>query len=97
MGDDRRRQFGLYLAGLRRRTGKSQRQLAALLCVLSGTQSITRNEISRWERGGRIPDTWLPFLAAAPGPPPPSPNCCRPGIPWSRYRRVQGAVSARTR
>jgi transcriptional regulator with XRE-family HTH domain len=65
MGDDRRRQFGLYLAGLRRRTGKSQRQLAALLCTLSGTQSITRNEVSRWERGERVPDTWLPFLSAA--------------------------------
>ena len=64
MGDDRRRQFGLYLAGLRQRTGKSQRQLAAALCALSGTQSITRNEVSRWERGGRVPDTWLPFLAA---------------------------------
>lgn len=65
MPEDRRRQFGLYLAGLRRRTGKSQRQLAGLLCVLSGTTSITRNEVSRWERGGRVPDTWLPFLAAA--------------------------------
>ncbi|MEV8036737.1 helix-turn-helix domain-containing protein [Streptomyces sp. NPDC086182] len=64
MGNDRRRQFGLYLAGLRRSTGKSQRQLASLLCVLSGTQSITRNEVSRWERGGRVPDSWLPFLAA---------------------------------
>lgn len=65
MGDDRRRQFGLYLAGLRRRTGKSQRQMAALLCALSGTTSITRNEVSRWERGGRVPEAWLPFLAAA--------------------------------
>ncbi len=65
MTDDRRRRFGQYLAGLRRRTGKSQRQLAGLLCVLSGTQSITRNEISRWERGGRVPDAWLPYLAAA--------------------------------
>jgi transcriptional regulator with XRE-family HTH domain len=65
MEGDRRRQFGLYLAGLRRRTGRSQRQLAALLCALSGTQSITRNEVSRWERGERVPDTWLPFLAAA--------------------------------
>ncbi|KAB1149228.1 helix-turn-helix transcriptional regulator [Streptomyces luteolifulvus] len=69
MRDDRRRQFGLYLAGLRRRTSKSQRQLAAALCALSGTTSITRNEVSRWERGGRVPDTWLPFLAAALGTP----------------------------
>ncbi|MDT0476890.1 helix-turn-helix transcriptional regulator [Streptomyces sp. DSM 41014] len=65
MGDDRRQQFGQYLAGLRRATGKSQRQLAAVLCSLSGTQSVTRTEVSRWERGGRIPDVWLPYLAAA--------------------------------
>ncbi|MFJ8349744.1 helix-turn-helix domain-containing protein [Streptomyces sp. NPDC094153] len=65
MAEDRRRQFGQYLAGLRRRTGKSQRQLAGLLCALSGVQSVTRNEVSRWERGGRVPEAWLPFLAAA--------------------------------
>ncbi|MFF4828241.1 helix-turn-helix domain-containing protein [Streptomyces sp. NPDC001312] len=65
MTEDRRRQFGQYLAGLRHRTGKSQRQLASLLCALSGVQSITRNEVSRWERGGRVPEVWLPFLAAA--------------------------------
>ncbi|MFJ4550321.1 helix-turn-helix domain-containing protein [Streptomyces sp. NPDC088817] len=63
--DRRRREFGQYLAGLRRRTGKSQRQLAGLLCALSGVQSVTRNEVSRWERGGRVPEAWLPFLAAA--------------------------------
>ncbi|MFE7648664.1 helix-turn-helix domain-containing protein [Streptomyces phaeoluteigriseus] len=62
---NRRLQFGQYLAGLRRRTGKSQRQLAALLCTLSGVQTITRNEVSRWERGSRVPEVWLPFLAAA--------------------------------
>lgn len=65
MSDDRRRQFGQYLAGLRRHAGKSQRQLAALLCSLSGTQSVTRNEVSRWERGERVPEAWVPFLAAA--------------------------------
>ncbi len=66
MSDSERKcRFGSYLAGLRRRTGKSQRQLAAQLCLLSGTQSVTRNEVSRWERGTRSPEAWLPTLAQA--------------------------------
>jgi transcriptional regulator with XRE-family HTH domain/tetratricopeptide (TPR) repeat protein len=60
---ERKRQFGAYLARLRRSAHRSQRQLAADLCALSGVQSVTRNEVSRWERGARVPDTWLPFLA----------------------------------
>ncbi|MGW2562581.1 helix-turn-helix domain-containing protein [Streptomyces sp. NPDC001514] len=63
MSDERRGQFGAYLARLRRDAHKSQRQLAAMLCAVSGTHSLTRNEVSRWERGGRIPDSWLPFIA----------------------------------
>ncbi|GAB2802506.1 helix-turn-helix transcriptional regulator [Streptomyces daliensis] len=66
-GDDRRRRFGGYLAGLRQGTGLSQRQLAARLCTVSGTHSVTRNEVSRWERGERVPESWLPFLARALG------------------------------
>ncbi|MEU1022203.1 helix-turn-helix transcriptional regulator [Streptomyces sp. NPDC005900] len=66
MSDSERKcRFGSYLAGLRRRTGKSQQQLAAQLCLLSGTQSVTRNEVSRWERGTRSPEAWLPTLAQA--------------------------------
>ncbi|MCX4665596.1 helix-turn-helix domain-containing protein [Streptomyces sp. NBC_01381] len=65
MSDDRRQQFGAYLARLRRDAHKSQRQLAATLCVLSGIQSVTRNEVSRWERGERLPESWLPFIADA--------------------------------
>ncbi|MFF8650435.1 helix-turn-helix domain-containing protein [Streptomyces griseoluteus] len=61
--NERRREFGAYLARLRRHSGRSQAQLAAALCAASGTHSITRNEVSRWERGARVPDTWLPFLA----------------------------------
>ncbi|MFF1548719.1 helix-turn-helix domain-containing protein [Streptomyces sp. NPDC058291] len=67
--EERRRQFGVYLAGLRRAAGKSQRQLAGLLCALSGTASVTRNEVSRWERGARVPEAWLPCLAQAFGVP----------------------------
>lgn len=64
-GLERRRHFGVYLAGLRHALGQSQRQLAVRLCALSGTDSVTRNEVSRWERGGRVPDVWLPWLAQA--------------------------------
>ncbi|MBP5876753.1 helix-turn-helix transcriptional regulator [Streptomyces sp. LBUM 1477] len=62
---ERRRSFGAHIARLRRASGKSQRQLAAELCALSGVQSVTRNEVSRWERGGRVPEAWLRFLARA--------------------------------
>ncbi|OII65092.1 transcriptional regulator [Streptomyces sp. CC53] len=65
MDSERRRSFGVHLARLRRAANRSQRQLAADLCALSGVQSVTRNEVSRWERGGRVPDSWLPFLARA--------------------------------
>ncbi|MFI0777817.1 helix-turn-helix domain-containing protein [Streptomyces sp. NPDC021212] len=67
MSDDRRTWFGSYLARLRRATGRSQRQLAERLCALSGLGSVTRHEISRWERGARVPDAWLPALAQALG------------------------------
>ncbi|WP_405586716.1 helix-turn-helix domain-containing protein [Streptomyces sp. NBC_01190] len=66
---ERRQRFGAYLAQLRRRATKSQRQLALALCDGAGIASVTRNEVSRWERGERIPDTWLPFLAEALGTP----------------------------
>ncbi|MFJ8646059.1 helix-turn-helix domain-containing protein [Streptomyces sp. NPDC093546] len=62
---ERRRQFGAYLARLRKRSGISQRRLADMLCALSGVQSVTRNEVSRWERGARVPESWLPFIAQA--------------------------------
>lgn len=65
MSTGRREEFGRYLARLRRASGKSQRQLAGQLCALSGVARLTRNEVSRWERGDRIPDSWLPFLAQA--------------------------------
>ncbi|MYU12921.1 helix-turn-helix domain-containing protein [Streptomyces sp. SID8361] len=69
MSNDRRMWFGTYLARLRRATGRSQRQLAERLCALSGLDSVTRHEISRWERGTRVPDAWLATLAQALGVP----------------------------
>ncbi|ATL28479.1 helix-turn-helix domain-containing protein [Streptomyces formicae] len=58
-----RRTFGAHLAALRKRARFSQSQLAARLCLVSGTATLTRNEISRWERGARLPDAWLAPLA----------------------------------
>ncbi|MCO5972139.1 helix-turn-helix domain-containing protein [Actinoallomurus sp. WRP6H-15] len=58
-------EFGAYLAHLRRRAGKSQRRLAEILCDLSGCPTVTRHEISRYERGRRTPRYWLPYLARA--------------------------------
>ncbi|MFI5859137.1 helix-turn-helix domain-containing protein [Streptomyces parvulus] len=63
MTNDRTRSFGDYLAALRRGAGLSQNQMAARLCLASGTASVTRSEVSRWERGVRVPGAWLPFLA----------------------------------
>ncbi|CAL9379446.1 helix-turn-helix domain-containing protein [Streptomyces sp. enrichment culture] len=65
----RRAQFGAHLASLRRGAGLSQRSLALRLCAVAGITTLTRNEVSRWERGGRIPDAWLPPLAQVLGVP----------------------------
>lgn len=65
VGDAKRKRFGAYLAQLRRDARKSQRRLAETLCRISGTASVTRHEISRWERGERVPDVWLSALATA--------------------------------
>ncbi|MEV0505279.1 helix-turn-helix transcriptional regulator, partial [Streptomyces spectabilis] len=64
-----RRAFGAHLAALRRRIRLSQSQLAARLCAVSGTATVTRHDVSRWERGRRMPDAWLSSLAAVLGVP----------------------------
>ncbi|WP_433331661.1 AAA family ATPase [Spirillospora sp. CA-294931] len=63
MTTERRKEFGAYLARLR--AGRSQREQAELLCQLAESATLTRNEVSRWERGERIPDDWLPHIARA--------------------------------
>ncbi|MEU7167659.1 helix-turn-helix transcriptional regulator [Streptomyces morookaense] len=70
MSTEQRKQFGAYIARLRHEAKLSQRQLADRLCTLSGLSTLTRNEVSRWERGGRVPDSWLPTIARALGVPP---------------------------
>jgi transcriptional regulator with XRE-family HTH domain len=56
--------IGALLSRVRLEQGKSQLRIAELLCAASGQSTLTRHEISRWEREERIPSgTWLRWLA----------------------------------
>jgi hypothetical protein len=41
----------------------TQEQLAAALCAHTGTWTLTRHEVGRWEQGRVRPEVWLPALA----------------------------------
>jgi transcriptional regulator with XRE-family HTH domain len=57
----------------------SQRQLADQLCLISGAATISRNEISRWERGVRLPaQAWLGWLTVVLGTSLPAPSPLAP-------------------
>ena len=57
--------IGALVARVRAERGISQLRLAERLCAASGTPTVTRNEISRWEREERVPSGfWLGWLAA---------------------------------
>ena len=47
--------FGELIARRRRRFGLSQRDLAESVCTVTGRATMTRHEMSRYERGGRLP------------------------------------------
>ncbi|MFI9552765.1 helix-turn-helix domain-containing protein [Nonomuraea endophytica] len=53
------------LKHLRTTAKMSQRQLAEKLCAMTGTFTLTRFEVGRWEQGRVRPTTWLPVLAEA--------------------------------
>lgn len=56
--------LGALLARLRLDRGWSQQRLAERLRAASGMPTVTRTEISRWERGRRRPEVyWLQWLA----------------------------------
>lgn len=58
--------IGALLAHARLNRGWSQLRLAGVLCGISGTTTITRHEVSRWEREERVPSGyWLGWLAVA--------------------------------
>lgn len=56
--------LGALLADARQQRGLSQARLATRLCASAGVATVTRHEISRWERGDRVPSGfWLAWLA----------------------------------
>jgi transcriptional regulator with XRE-family HTH domain len=62
--------LGPLLTRTRRALGQSQHRLAAQLCEASGLDTLSRHEISRWEREERIPTKfWRPWLAKVLGVP----------------------------
>ncbi|MFI5838478.1 transcriptional regulator [Catenuloplanes sp. NPDC051500] len=58
------RPLGPLLLALRQGKGWSQQSLADRLCDASGAPTVTRHEVSRWERQERVPGGfWLGWLA----------------------------------
>jgi len=56
--------LGALLARVRGEQGVTQLRLADRLCAASGQATVTRHEVSRWEREERIPSGyWLGWLA----------------------------------
>jgi transcriptional regulator with XRE-family HTH domain len=56
--------FGGLLSELRGRRGFTQKAMAERLCEVSGQVTVSRHELSRWEREVRIPsDFWLGWLS----------------------------------
>ncbi|MFI1385264.1 transcriptional regulator [Embleya sp. NPDC020886] len=58
---------GTLIARVRREQGRTQQRLADLLCQASGDATVTRHEVSRWERGVRLPTRWLPWISTVLG------------------------------
>lgn len=62
--------LGPLLVRRRRLLGLSQGRLATLLCAAADLPTLSRHEVSRWEREERIPTRfWRPWLAAVLGVP----------------------------
>ncbi|MEV5209784.1 helix-turn-helix domain-containing protein [Micromonospora sp. NPDC053740] len=57
-------QLGPLLARRRLARGWSQQRAAAELCAAAGVPTLSRHEVSRWERQRRVPGGfWLGWLA----------------------------------
>lgn len=88
--------LGPLLARLRRARGRSQQALAAELCAASGVPTLSRHEVSRWERQLRVPEAsgWAGWpwswprrwscWPTPPGTPGTRAGRCRP--PWDAHR-----------
>jgi transcriptional regulator with XRE-family HTH domain len=62
--------LGPLLTRVRLAHGWSQLRVAELLCGASGMATVTRHELSRWEREERVPSAlwlrWLGFVLEVP-------------------------------
>jgi len=56
--------IGDVIATRRVELGLTQAELADALNAVSGRPTLTRHDVSRWERGAVTPRSWLPHLAA---------------------------------
>jgi transcriptional regulator with XRE-family HTH domain len=56
--------FGPWLANRRRELGLTQQDLADRLCAASGRATVTRHDLSRYERGIRLPSSHTLTLLA---------------------------------
>ncbi|WP_327024815.1 helix-turn-helix domain-containing protein [Micromonospora sp. NBC_01739] len=69
---------GPPLTRLRLARGWSQSRLAAELCAAAGVPTLSRHEISRWERQRRTPGRfwhgWLAAVLGVPSDPPADPG-----------------------
>jgi hypothetical protein len=74
--------------------GWSQSRLAAELCAAAGVFTLSRHEISRWERGVRVPGRfwrgWLVRVLAVPGASTRPGAPTRPGGSPRSTRRISG-------
>ena len=63
---DKSETVGTLMARVRGEHGITQLRLAERVCASAGLDTVTRHEISRWEREERIPSGfWLGWLAVA--------------------------------
>jgi len=87
--------IGTLLAQLRAERGWSQLRLAEQLCAAAGVATVSRHEISRWERQERVPGPfWLGWLAAVLEVPPERLSAARPARRSARRPPEQGAGAA---
>lgn len=50
--------LGAVIRELRESLGWSQSRLATALCKVAKHETVTRENVSRWETGKRVPGTW---------------------------------------
>lgn len=89
--------IGALLARVRMERGISQLRLAERLCASAGVATVSRHEISRWEREERIPcGFWLRWLAATLEVPLADLERAADVARWARSRGRPGRRSTRS-